>query len=96
MEITNIISNDGSRHFLSVPERVQWEELRESVGKLNGAIETNYISDGVTEMWLDFTYKEQKFTVNNQFGEFWFFAEDAGCPEDLLKDLASYFQASLV
>lgn len=96
MKITNIITNDGARQFISIAEEVSWKQLRKSVAKLNGATETYYISDGITEMWLDFTYKQHRFTVNNQYGEYWFFVEDACCPESILIEVASHFLASLV
>jgi hypothetical protein len=91
MNITNIIANDGSRQFLSVPETVSWKKLRKMIEKLDGAVETNYISDEFCEMWIDFTYKQHKFTVNNQLGEYWFFVEDINCPDSVLSELASYF-----
>jgi hypothetical protein len=52
--------------------------------KDTGTTVTDYIGDGVTEMWLDFTYKANKFSINNQFGEYWFFSQNTTCPEETL------------
>lgn len=76
---------DGSRNFADLPEICDWSDLRRHVGHLPGAKETRYLSDGITEMWLDFTFEGHSFSVNNQMGDFWFFVRDPSCPEAILK-----------
>jgi hypothetical protein len=50
---------------------------------LPGTEVTKYLTDNVTEMWLDFSFRGHSFTVNNQYGEFWFFVTDPACPDDI-------------
>jgi hypothetical protein len=65
--------SDGSRKFIA---------------DLPGAAVTDFITDGVTEAWIDFTLEGEHFTVNNQLGEFWFFVRNPGarhCGQLLLR-----------
>ena len=45
----------------------------------------------MVESWIDFRYKGHRFSINNQFGDFWFFVQDPACPEALLSKVASHF-----
>jgi hypothetical protein len=57
---------------------------------LDGASVTNFITDNVTEGWLDFTYKGQSFSVNDQHGNYWFFVEDPACPDEILHEVVAH------
>lgn len=91
-QLIDIQMNDGSRHFGSLPEIYPWDFLREGIKKLDGATETAYISGNVVEFWLDFTFRGYKFSVNNQFGEFWFFVEGVSCPDSILQEILEHFR----
>ena len=58
--------NDGSRKFGEVPQRVLWDEMRDHLLRLPGATLTAFISDGLTEAWIDFTLGGHAFSVNDQ------------------------------
>jgi hypothetical protein len=75
---------DGSRLFARLPQAVLWHRLRDHVAELPGAVVTAFVTDDVTEAWIDFTYRGHSFSVNDQFGEYWFFVRDPGCPESIL------------
>ncbi len=49
---------------------------------------TSYLSDEVTEVWIDFTYEGRDYTVNNQVGEYWFFANEPVAHQYALADVA--------
>lgn len=49
--------NDGSRHFGELNFVAFFDVMREHLRKLEGARETGFVSDWVTEMWLDFEYE---------------------------------------
>lgn len=90
--LKNDIMADGSRLFLQLPQtcppsRLLWRIIR------FGGPPTAFVSDWVTgEMWMDFRYKGQKFSVHNPYGvEFWFFVKNPACPENILHRLAEYF-----
>ena len=95
MNLLNIRMHDGSRHFAGLPIRASWQELRAHLAQLPGAAETAFITDLVTESWLDFTYRGQHFSVNDQFGEFWFFVTDPACDDSLLHSVVNHFAALL-
>lgn len=83
---------DGSRQFADIPETVFFDAIRNCAAKLEGAIETGFVSDWVTEMWLDFDFRGHSFSVNNQFGEYWFFVRDPACSDEILFDVISHFE----
>lgn len=83
-KIYTMIMHDGSRHFSSLPETVDWDLLRDHVATLPGAEVTGFITDHVFEAWIDFTYQGYSFSINNQFGDYWFFVEDVHCPDKIL------------
>lgn len=82
--------HDGSRHFYGHPTIFSWDVLIEHLEKLEGFKVTNIVSDFITETWLDFTFQEKEFSINDQCGEFWFFAEDPNCPEEILQTIVTH------
>ena len=87
--------NDGSRHFADMPEAVFFDELADHAEKLEDAEITEFITDGVVEMWLDFDYRGHQFSVNNQLGDYWFFVSDPDCPEEILLEVCDHFRRLL-
>lgn len=69
--------------------------LRAAIGSLPGAMETGFVTDEVTEAWLDFTYAGHTFGLNNQAGEWWCFVDDPAAPEAVLRAVAVHFAAAL-
>jgi hypothetical protein len=87
--------NDGSRHFADLPEVVFFDDFADYVEELDGAEIVEFLTDGVVEMWLDFEFRGHKFSVNNQFGDYWFFVEDSDCPEEILFEVIDHFRLLL-
>ena len=94
-ELLTIVMNDGSRHFGALPQTVLWYDLRDHIEGLSGAVVTDFVTDHVTEAWIDFTYSGFRFSVNDQFGEYWFFVENPNCPDDILKAVMSHCEVLL-
>jgi len=88
--LLNNIMYDGSRQFGELPQTVLWNELCDHISKLDGATVTSFITDGITEAWIDFTYREQEFSVNDQFGDYWFFVTDPTCPDGVLEEVLAH------
>ena len=87
---------DGSRHFGSLPESFdasgpEWHRLRAHVATLDGAEVRGFVTDDVTEAWIDFAYAGHAFSLNNQQGEWWFFVADPACPDALLARVLEHF-----
>jgi hypothetical protein len=91
-KLFSFILPDGSRNFADLPEFYPWESLREHLKTLYGSCETGYVSDGVTEFWLDFNFYQNKFSINNQLGEFWFIVNDPNCPDEILIKVIEHFE----
>ncbi len=89
--LTDFRMHDGSRHFLSLPQSQLWYAVRDHVLTLNGAELIGFLCDHVTEAWIDFAFKDHEFTINDQLGEYWFFAKDPECPETVLLLVANHF-----
>ena len=83
----DILMHDGSLHFASLPESVPWSVLRDHLDSLADAKVTGFLSDEVTEVWIDFDFPSHSFSVNNQFGEYWFSVTDASCPSATLEQV---------
>jgi hypothetical protein len=87
--------HDGSRNFCNLPEAVFFDELRRHASKLTTAKITGFLTDSVTEVWLDFNFRGQKFSINNQYGDYWFFVEDPECPDNILIEVMEHFRKLL-
>jgi len=94
-KLFNIVMKDGSRHFGELPQTVLWYDLRDHVERFEGARVTDFITDHVTEAWIDFSYRGNSFSVNDQCGDYWFFVEDPSCPDDILKAVLSHCESLL-
>lgn len=86
---------DGSRQFAALPENESSQRLRDHLSRLAGAQVTEFLTDGVTEAWIDFTYRGHTFAVNNPFGEFLFFVTEPNCAEDILTEVVKHCQGLL-
>jgi len=95
-KLLNIIMNDGSRHFGDLPESIDWHQLRDHIDRLDGVQITDFITDNVTQVWIDFVYRGQQFSVNNQFGEYWFFVDNPRCKEKILEAVLGHCELVLV
>ena len=78
---------DGSRHFGALPQSILWHQLRNHIEVLEGGKITGFITDNITEAWIDFSYKGNSFVVNDKFGEYWFFVENPDCPDKILEEV---------
>ena len=87
--------NDGSRHFVDLPEVVFFDELYDHTEQLEDAEITEFVVDGVVGMWLDFKFRGHKFSVTNQFGDYWFFVENPECPDEILIEIIEHFRELL-
>ena len=89
-ELLNVIMNDGSRWFGELPQNVLWYDLRDHIEKLDDAAVTDFITDNVIQAWIDFACRGYRFSVNDQFGDYWFFVDNPKCPDDILKVVLSH------
>ena len=87
--------NNGARHFVDLPEVVFFDDFADCVEELEGAEITEFITDGVIEMWLDFDFRGHRFSVNNQLGDYRFYVADADCPEEILFEIIDHFRELL-
>jgi hypothetical protein len=92
--------HDGSRHFGGLPEHLgaepaEWHVLRDAVSALAGAALLDFVTDEVTEAWIHFHWRGQRFAINNQHGEWWFFVDDPSCPDALLGAVLGHFERAL-
>jgi hypothetical protein len=94
-ELIDIRMNDGSRHFGSLRETYDWHRLRAHLHGLPGARETEFVTDDITEAWIDFEFRGHHFSLNNQFGEWWFFVDDPLCPDADLRDVLQWCERLL-
>jgi len=94
-KLLSMIMNDGSRHFGDLPQTVLWYELRDHIQQLEGAKVTGFLTDHITEAWIDFSYRGYNFLVNDQFGDYWFFVKEPDCPDDALEAVLTHCESLL-
>ena len=95
MELLNVRAHDGSRQFAAFPQNASWRRLRKHLKALPGLTLGEFLTDSVAEGWLDFTYDGHSFTVNDQFGEYWFFVDDPATPDDVLRRVMEHCESIL-
>ena len=93
-EITSFIMHDGSRRFLSLPESILSGALFDRIGAMPNTRVTEFI-ETIPESWIDFEFHGFEFSINTQFGEYWFFVRDRNCPDDILIDIRDRFATIL-
>lgn len=94
-ELLNIIMKDGSRHFGDLPQSTDWHQLRDHLEHLDGAKITGFITDNITEAWIDLSFRGHRFSVNDQFGQYWFFVDDPKCSDEILEAVLSHCELVL-
>jgi hypothetical protein len=90
MQLLNHRMVDGSRQFAALPESMPWNQLGDHLARLRGVQVTKFLTDGVIEAWIDFTFRGHKFTINNQLGEYWFFVAEKNCSDEILGKVAHH------
>ena len=95
IQLTNHTMNDGSRKFAELPQSRLWYDLRDHLQTLRGAVVTGFLTDDVTKAWIDFTYRGHSFTINDQFGDYWFFVDDPTCPDEILTEVVRHCESLL-
>jgi hypothetical protein len=88
----DIRMHSGARHFADLPQTTSWYDVRDHVERLPGATLTGFVTDHVTEAWIDFTYAGYEFSINDQFGDYWFFVRDPACPDAVLLRVLTHFE----
>lgn len=87
----------GARHFVDLPlEFAFFDEFYEHTEKLEGVEITEFMVDGIVDMWLEFDFQDHKFSVTNQFTDYCFYVDDGGCPEQTLMDVIGHFRLLVV
>lgn len=86
-KIFSFIMPDGSRNFADWPETFSWEILREYLTNLDGIEINGFLTDHVTEAWIDFSYRGHKFSINNQNGNYLFFVDNPNCADEILLEI---------
>ncbi|MEZ5346618.1 MAG: hypothetical protein R2681_13790 [Pyrinomonadaceae bacterium] len=86
---------ENALHFVDFPEVIFFDQFYDHVENLEGTVITEFEVDGVFEMWLEFTFRGNKFFINNKFGDYLFYVEDPNCAEPILLEIADHFRQLL-
>ena len=73
-----------------------WQALCEHILLLPGSRIANFVTAGVTEAWIDFTYREHRFSVHHRDGDYCFHVHDPQCPDLSLYHVAAHCERLLV
>jgi len=94
-KLMNVVMNDGSRLFGELSQTALWYELRDHIKELDGVVITDFITDHVTQAWIDFTYRGYRFSINDQFADYWFIVDVASCPDEVLSSILAHCKVLL-
>lgn len=95
IELINFLTPGGSLNFMDVPgEIIGGDDLYEYLGTLDG-VEMKGATADFTEVWMDFSFRGYDFAINTQLGDYWFFAENPDCPQEILLEIAAHCQKLL-
>lgn len=92
--LMDIRMHDGSRHFLVLRETLSVAQIRARLEAIPGVRLCDVVEGGF-EMWMTFQCMGWHFSINNPLGELWVFAENADCPEDILRCLSARLSDAL-
>lgn len=87
--------HDGSRNFALLPQSHSPLRLLFHVFLLRGAVPTAYLPSLIAGSWIDFRWRGHKFSINDQYGDYWFFVKDPTCPDATLAVVAEHFEKLL-
>lgn len=88
--------HDGSRNFGELRQTASWYEVRDHISVLEDAELTRFVCDDITEAWICFRYRGHDFSINDKFGDYWFFVQDPACPDLILHTVIEHFREILV
>lgn len=88
-------TEDGSRHFASLPKICTWHALCERILLLPGAEITDFVAGGERADRIGFTYIGHRFSVRDESGQFCFSVRDPQCPDLKLYQVAAHCEELL-
>ena len=95
MELIDLRTEDGSRHFTSLPKTRTWHALRDHLLRLPGTQIVNFVAEEVTRAWIDFTFGKHRFSVMHRDDKFCFYVSDPLCPDLRLYQVAYHCEEFL-
>lgn len=95
MILIDIRTDDGSRHFASLPGSAGWDALRDQILLLPDAKIVEFVTNKVAQGRIDFTYGGHLFSVTGHGGEFRFFVRDPQCSDVHLYRVGSHCEQLL-
>lgn len=75
-KLLDLRMQNGSRHFGSVPASRLWYEVQNHLTLLSGATQTDFVGLDFVEGWLDFQFAGQRFSMNYECEEYWFYVDN--------------------
>jgi hypothetical protein len=95
MKLIDERTPDGSRHFAQIPKITPWEIVRDHVLLLRSANVVNFVADGPTRPWLDFTFRGQRFLIHCHENELRLYVRDPLCSDLILYEVGVHFERLL-
>lgn len=92
MRLLDLPTHNGGRQFAALPQTTDSVTLRDHLAQLPG-VKVGLFVDSVTESWIEFALEGHEFSINDQFGEYWFFVANPDAPDKLLEQVVSHATA---
>jgi hypothetical protein len=94
MNRIHLPTHGGGRQFAALPQTTDAVTLRNHLAQLPG-VQLGCFLHSVPESWIDFALGGHEFSINDQFGEYWFFVANPDAPDELLQQVVSHATALL-
>lgn len=95
MRLIDLRTDDGSRHFLSLPKQVEWQAVCNHIAELQGVTSADVKKPEVGDAHLEFAYRHHDFRVTGDDHHFHFFVRDPQCSDVCLYHIASHCETLL-
>ncbi len=95
MRLIDNRTQDGSRHFASLPQGATWGKVCDHVLLLPGAEMISFFADWPARAWLDFRFRQHRFMIKTYDGQFCLFVADPRCPDLILYQVGCHFERLL-
>ena len=95
MELIDVRTSDGSRHFARLPARATFDAFCAHVALLPGVEVLGSITENGGKPWMEFACRGHRFKVSSHDGLFHFDVCDPMCPDLILCQVVAHCERLL-
>lgn len=90
MRLIDRRTDDGSRHFASLPKTEDLGVLRDRLAQCPDVRIIESAHEEIARPWIDFFYQGHRFSIRQRGEEAWFFVNNPQCSDIMLYKIVAY------